>query len=55
MKTAWDMYQSDFDAMTDQEIESELQSCLSLIDESESWVEAVMAWRDAGKPRKIKP
>lgn len=51
MTAAWKQYAADFSAMTDAEIESESNSCRNLVDESESWLEAVASWKEAGKPR----
>lgn len=51
MTEAWKQYQGDFNAMTDQEIESECETCRSQLDEAESWLEAVVAWEAAGRPR----
>lgn len=48
---AWREYAADFDGMADEEIEREYQAALTLIDEQESWVEAVTSWRAAGRPR----
>lgn len=50
---AWSQYANDFNNMTDDEIEYEYQSSLRLIEEEESWVEAVAAWRAAGSPRRL--
>jgi hypothetical protein len=50
--SAWREYESDFNCMTDEEIERELDWSLHEIDTHESWVEAVMAWKQAGKPRR---
>lgn len=49
--TTWRRYAADFNAMTDAEIESECNFERSLLDEAESWLEAVAAWEAAGKPR----
>lgn len=51
MKEVWWEYQYDFNDMTDEEIDLETQQAQNLIDENESWVEAVAAWKAAGKPR----
>lgn len=48
---AWSQYQNDFDAMTDAEIEHEVRQSQDQLDEAESWLEAVAAWKAAGKPR----
>lgn len=52
-RTAWQMYENDFNAMTDEEIEDECRQCRDQVDEAESWLEAVAAWEAAGKPRKV--
>lgn len=48
---AWEAYRGDFDAMTDEQIENELNRSLNEIAEHEDWVEAVTSWKAAGKPR----
>lgn len=48
---AWKQYAGDFNAMTDQEIETERKQAQELIDENKSWTEAVASWKSAGKPR----
>ena len=55
MKKAWKQYDSDFNGMTDVEIEEECERCRYEVDEAESWLEAVASWEAAGKPRKAKP
>jgi hypothetical protein len=44
MSELWLEYKSDFDSMTDAEVQIKL-------DEAESWLEAVASWEAAGKPR----
>jgi hypothetical protein len=51
MKTPWDEYQNDFDAMSDAEVDRESRDAQALVDENESWLEAVAAWDAAGRPR----
>lgn len=51
--TAWAQYQNDFDAMTDAEIECETRRSQDQLDEAESWLEAVAAWKAAGRPRAL--
>ena len=51
MTDAWKDYAADFNAMSDEEVEEERQAALDLIDEQESWIEAVASWEAAGKPR----
>lgn len=48
---AWKEYEADFNAMTDDEVERERASAQALVDEQESWLEAVASWEAAGKPR----
>lgn len=48
---AWKQYAADFNAMTDEEIESERAQAQNLIEEQESWTEAVASWIAAGRPR----
>lgn len=47
----WKDYRGDFNAMTDKEIERECERSRNLIDEEESWLEAVESWKRAGMPR----
>lgn len=51
MNEAWKQYANDFKAMTDEEVESERQAAQNIVDEHESWLEAVASWEAAGKPR----
>jgi len=51
MEDAWKKYAADFSAMSDEEIERETDQARDLIDEQESWLEAVASWEAAGKPR----
>jgi hypothetical protein len=53
MTDAWKEYAADFNAMSDEEIERERQDAQNLVDEQESWLEAVASWEAAGKPRSI--
>ena len=50
-ETAWSQYQADFNSMSDEEIEEECSQSRNQVDEAESWLEAVAAWTEAGKPR----
>ena len=50
-ETGWSMYQNDFDAMSDEDIEHETEVCRHDLEEAESWLEAVAAWEAAGRPR----
>ena len=52
MNNAWKQFEADFNAMSDAEIASEVESCRNLVDEAESWLEAVTSWEAAGKPRR---
>lgn len=54
MTEAWKQYEADFNGMNDAEIEDQCNVCHNEIDEAESWLEAVAAWKAAGKPRKTK-
>jgi hypothetical protein len=49
----WRKYAGDFNNFTDQEIESEVKISQDLIDEHEPWLEAVVSWKLAGKPRNV--
>ncbi len=51
MREAWKQYAADFNALTDEEVEEERQRAQDLVDEQESWLEAVASWEAAGKPR----
>lgn len=51
MSAAWKRYAADFNAMTDEEVEEERRRAQDLVDEQESWLEAVASWEAAGKPR----
>lgn len=51
MANVWDQYQNDFDAMTDKQIDEETRSARNEVEEHESWLEAVAAWDEAGRPR----
>lgn len=49
---AWEQYRGDFNSMTDEEIEREVEAEQNKLDEAESWLEAVASWKEAGKPRR---
>ena len=49
----WRKYAGDFNICTDQEIESEVKISQDLIDEHEPFLEAVVSWKLAGKPRNV--
>lgn len=51
MRDAWKQYAADFDAMTDEQVEFERRLAQDLVDEQESWLDAVASWEAAGKPR----
>ena len=51
MDDLWKQYEADFNAMSDEEVESERQSAQNLVDEQTDWLEAVASWEAAGKPR----
>lgn len=48
---AWKEYAADFNAMTDEEVEHEREQSQQLIEEEETWLEAVASWIAAGRPR----
>ena len=52
MEGIWRAYAGDFNSMTDDEIEKEVEVAQKKLEESESWLEAVASWRAAGKPRR---
>tara|TARA_Y100001968_G_scaffold301479_1_gene313779 strand:+ start:135 stop:308 length:174 start_codon:yes stop_codon:yes gene_type:complete len=52
MDELWKKYETDFNAMTDDEVEAERQSAQNLVDKHTEWLEAVASWEAAGKPRK---
>jgi hypothetical protein len=52
MNDAWKEYAGDFNSMTDEEVDRELNRACNEIDDLESWVEAVVSWKAAGKPRR---
>lgn len=52
LRPAWYNYRGDFNSMTDEEVEKEVQRAQDKIDEQEEWLEAVASWKAAGKPRK---
>lgn len=51
MSDAWKQYAADFNGMTDEQIEDERRTAQNLVDEQESWLEAVASWEAAGRPR----
>lgn len=51
MTDAWKQYAADFNALSDEEVEAERNAAQNLVDEQESWLEAVASWEAAGKPR----
>lgn len=51
MENIWKEYENDFNAMTDEDIESECRDCENQVDEAQSWLDAVASWKMAGKPR----
>lgn len=50
--TAWSRHQGSFNSMTDEEVERECREAQDRIDQDEEWLEAVAAWKKAGKPRR---
>lgn len=51
MTEAWKEYEGDFNSLSDDEVEQELEKALREMEEAESWIEAVTSWKAAGKPR----
>lgn len=51
-QNAWAQFQNDFDAMTDSAIEHEVRNAEEALERAEDWLEAVAAWKAAGKPRR---
>lgn len=51
MEELWKKYANDFNALTDAEIEHESSQARDQISECEDWLEAVISWEAAGKPR----
>ena len=51
MDDIWKQYAGDFNAMTDAEIQEEVNDEQNKLDEAESWLEAVASWIAAGRPR----
>jgi hypothetical protein len=49
---AWKEYTADFNAMSDEQVEREVQISEDALEKAESWLEAVASWKQAGKPRK---
>lgn len=47
----WREYASDFDAMTDDEVEAERVRAQDVVDEEQGWLDAVADWIAAGRPR----
>jgi hypothetical protein len=48
---AWREYTDDFDALSDIEVEEEVEMELEKLKKAESWLEAVRLWKAAGRPR----
>lgn len=51
---AWKRYADDFNALTDEQVETERERAQSVVDEETDWLEAVASWEAAGKPREAK-
>lgn len=51
VENIWKKFKGDFNSMSDEEIDREAQTAQDLIDENSEFVEAVAAWKAAGKPR----
>jgi DNA phosphorothioation-dependent restriction protein DptG len=54
MEDAWKQFRTDFNALTDEQIEDTCKHEQSKLDEAETWLEAVASWKAAGKPRDVK-
>ncbi len=50
-KDYWKKYAADFNGMTDEEIDFETRCAEDRMAEDEDWLEAVHAWKAAGRPR----
>lgn len=53
MTKGWEKFRGDFNALTDEEIEEEVAQEQEKLAEAEEWLEAVVAWKKAGKPRDV--
>ena len=51
MTEAWRQYAADFEAMTNKKIEDERQRSQYQIAIEKEWLDAVAAWKAAGRPR----
>lgn len=51
MDDAWKEYAADFNTLTDEQIAYEVSQSQTVLEEAESWLEAVASWEAAGKPR----
>ena len=49
---AWEKFKNDFDAMSDNDIIAETRRMEDQATEAEEWLEAVVLWEAAGRPRK---
>lgn len=47
----WRSYAADFNSMTDDQVEEETRRAEDALNKAEEWLEAVAAWKAAGKPR----
>lgn len=54
MNDIWQQFSGDFNAMTDAEIDQEVDQAQDRIDKETEFVEAVSAWKAAGRPRSKK-
>ena len=50
-KNQWIKFKDDFNNMTDEKIDRELERAQREVDEYEEFIEAVVAWKADGKPR----
>lgn len=51
MNRLWREYAADFDAMTDQQIERERREAQDRIDAEQDFIDAIVSWEAAGRPR----
>lgn len=52
MTNFWKKYAGDFNSLTDEEVERLVKESQDIIDREEEWQEAVVSWKQAGKPRR---
>lgn len=52
---AWYKFRGDFNSLTDEEVEREVDDAERELEKAEEWLEAVASWKAAGKPRSNPP